>query len=110
MLYAKVLGEIGDIRSFEPLYNSAQDDDRFVRWKSIWAVSLLKGNLEERIKEKILDGRTSEYMLWRCLWVLGRIGNSDTKKWLMDVDKLKKHKSKYIVYQLQATCAIIDNK
>ena len=104
------MGEIGNIRSFDSLWSSAQDKDKYVRWKSIWAMSLLKGNLEEKIREKILDDSTSEYMLWRCLWVLGRIGNRDTNEWFNGVDRIKKHKSKYINYQPKLMRAAINNK
>ena len=107
---AVALGEIGDIHSFDSLWNSAQDKDKYVRWKSIWALSLLKGNLEKRIREKILDEGTSEYMLWRCLWVLGRIGNRGTGSWLNNINWANKHKSKYIDFQLQLTLAAINNK
>lgn len=108
---AWALGEIGDIRSFEKLWNSSQDENRYVRWKSIWAISLLKGNLEKKIREKILsDDNINDYMLWRCLWVFGRIGNKNTVNWLKGVDKFTKNKSKYIRYQLKHTYAIINNK
>lgn len=98
---ADALGKIGSIDSFTVLWDSSQDKDRYVRWKSIFSISLLNGNLEARVAEKMSDPAISEFMLWRCLWVLGQIGDKRTLEIFDDFKKIQNHSSKYIRYQFE---------
>ena len=95
-------------KSFDVLWNASQDKNRYVRWKSVWAISLLKGDLENIIRKRILNSETGEYMLWRCLWILSRIGDNNTNEWL-DNMLIREHESKYIRYQLKLTQLAIRN-
>jgi len=100
---AWALGEIGNINSFDTLWISCQDPDRYVRWKSIWAISILRGNVENLIRNKIITEDLPEYMVWRSLWLLGRIGNLNTLTWMKKSQELKRfiYRSQYLNWQLQ---------
>lgn len=98
---AQALGKIGDVRSFDVLWIAAHDTNRYVRWESIWAISLLGPAVEARIRAKLLSPATNTYMQWRCLWVLGLVGNTRTIRWLERSANETVGSSQYLRYQRQ---------
>lgn len=96
---ASVLGDIGSIKSFPCLWKHLTDQDRFVRWKSVEAIATLKGDVESRIKRKLMSKEIASFLAWRCLWVLGQRGNNNTASWINNYLKKYFVDNEYVKYQ-----------
>ena len=101
---ALALRGMGDIASFEPLWEAASsDEDRYVRWEAICAITFLHGKVEDLVKRKLNSGKLSDFMLWRGVWVLSRVGNRATISWLDSYIKRHNRISPYVRYQIGLT-------
>lgn len=105
---AWALGEIGSIKSFSVLWRHLVDPDRYVRWKSVWALSMLKGNVVEKIQKILVSKKISNFLIWRCFWILGRRGDMKTIKFLQMMGKT--NANKYTRYQLDLAISAIQLK
>lgn len=107
---AAVLGDLGSIKSFSCLWKHLTDTDRFVRWKSVGAIATLKGNVELKVKRKLMSGKITTFLAWRSLWILGQIGNGETAKWIGIYLKKYFTDNLYVKYQGMLATENIKNK
>jgi len=93
---AWAIGEIGSIKSFPILWKHVSDSDRYVKWKSVWGISILKGDVEKLIKREITKTKNNPYLMWRAIWILGRVGNNQTITWIKQFLEKEAVDNKYI--------------
>ena len=94
---AWALGEIKDISTFPVLWKGVHDKNKYVRWKSIWSISLLGPKIIDKLKLQLKS--PSKYSRWRAAWALGRIKIKQSKSILQQA--LKNEKDEYILWQIR---------